>query len=165
MESDIYLNTSINYKKHENHTKISLVQINDIFCEKDKLIGKIMKDENFLNNNKSNLSTIFKIIKCFMNNYEKYKCYNLYKSIENIKNFLENINNYKSNSEALQIEFKNNLKTNNEEELLSNIFFSSNISSINIQNKEKMNMAIFYKKDFRSLEELMLVGNGIKDIS
>ena len=139
MESDIYLNTSINYKKHENHTKISLVQINDIFCEIDKLIGKIMKDENFLNN--------------------------LYKSIENIKNFLENINNYKSNSEALQIEFKNNLKTNNEEELLSNIFFSSNISSINIQNKEKMNMAIFYKKDFRSLEELMLVGNGIKDIS
>ena len=44
MESDIYLNTSINYKKHENHTKISLVQINDIFCEKDKLIGKIMKE-------------------------------------------------------------------------------------------------------------------------
>ena len=44
MESDIYLNTSINYKKHENHTKISLVQINDIFCEKDKLIEKIMKE-------------------------------------------------------------------------------------------------------------------------
>ena len=101
-----------------------------------------------------------------MNNYEKYKCYNLYKSIENIKKLLENINNYKSNSEALQVEFKNNLKINNEEEeLLSNIFFSSNISSINIQYKEKMNMSIFYKKDFRSLEELILVWNRIKDIS
>ena len=28
-----------------------------------------------------------------------------------------------------------------------------------------MNMSIFYKKDFRSLEELILVWNRIKDIS
>ena len=165
MESDVYSNTLINNKKHENHTRISLVKIKEQFDEINKLIAKIMKDENFLKNEGFYLSTIFKIIKCFMNNYEKYKCYNLYKSIENIKNFLENINNYKSNSKALQVKFKNNLKIHSEEELLLNIFFSSKISSINIQYKYKMNMSIFDKKDFSSLEEIKLVGNKIKDIS
>ena len=64
-----------------------------------------------------------------------------------------------------QVDYKNNLKIDSEEELLSHIYFSSTISSINIQYKEKMDMSIFYKRDFRKLEELILVGNNIKDIS
>ena len=165
MESDVYSNTFIKNKKHENHTKISLGEIKDKFDEIDKLIGKTMKNEKVFKKNSSNLTIILKIIKCFMNNYEKYKCYNLYKSIENGKKFLEKINDNISNLEPFQVDYKNNLKIDSEEELLSHIYFSSKISSINIQYKEKMDMSIFYKRDFGKLEELILVGNNIKDIS
>ena len=165
MKSDVYTNTSIENKKHENHTKISLVKRKNLFDEIDKLIDKIMKNEKVFKINSSNLTIIFRIIKCYMNNYEKYKCYNLYKSIENAKIFLEQINNNKSNSNTFQADYKNYLKINSEEELLEQIFFSSKISSINIQYKGKMNMSIFYKRDFGNLEELILVGNKIKDIS
>ena len=147
MESDVYSNTSISNKKHENHTKIDLNKIKDEFDEIDNLI------------------IIFRIIKSFMNNYEKYKCYKLFKSIENAKNFLEKINNNNINSETFQITYKNSLKISSEEELNSQKFFSSGISSINIQYKKEINMSIFDKTDFRNLEELILVGNNIKDIS
>ena len=100
-----------------------------------------------------------------MNNYEKYKCYNLYQSIENGKKFLEKINDNKSKLEPSQVDYKNNLKIYKEEDLLSHIYFSSKISSIIIQYKEKMNMSIFYQREFVNLEELILVGNNIKDIS
>ena len=165
MKSDVYTNTSIDNKKHENHTKIPLVKIKDKFNEIDKLIEIIMNNEKVFKRNISNLTIIFRIIKCFMNNYEKYKCYNLYKSIENAKIFLEKLNNNKLDFETFPTEYKNYLKINSEEELLEKIFFSSNIFSINIQYKGKMNMSIFDKRDFGNLEELILVGNKIKDIS
>ena len=110
-----------------------------------------------------------------MNNYKKYKCYNLYKSIENIKLFLEKINDNKSDMETFEIEYKNHLRISSEEKLLEHIDFSYKMSSINIQymfkeeeekkKRKKMDMSIFYKRDFGQLEELTLVGNGIKDIS
>ena len=165
MKSDLYSNTFIENKKHENHTKISLEKIKDKFDEIDKLIKKIIKFEKTSKINSSNLVIIFKIIKCFMNNYEKYKCYNLYKSIENAKKFLEKINNNKSNLETFQIGYKKKLKINGEEELISLIHFSNEISSISIQYKGKMNISIFVKRDFTKLEELILIGNNIKDIS
>ena len=86
MESDIYSNTFIKNKKHENHTKISLEEIKDKFDEIDKLIEKTMKNEKVFKINSSNLTIILKIIKCFINNYEKYKCYNL-KVLKMAKNF------------------------------------------------------------------------------
>ena len=165
MKSDLYSNTFIENKKHENHTKIPLEKIKDKFDEIDKLLKKIIKIEKSSKINSSNLTIIFKIIKCFMNNYEKYKCYNLYKSIENAKKFLEKINNDKSNLETFQIGYKKKLKINSEEELISLIHFSNEMSSINIQYKGKMNMSIFDKRDFGKLEELILIGNNIKDIS
>ena len=166
MKSDVYSNISIDNKKHENHSKISLIEIKVKFDEIDKLIKEIMKNETiFFKRNFSNLIIIFRIIKCFMNNYEKYKCYNLYKSIDNAKIFLEKINNNNSNLETSQVDYKKYLKINSEEELLEKIFFSTQMSSINIQYKGKMNMSIFYKRDFGNLEELALIGNKIKDIS
>ena len=61
MESDVYSNTSISNKKHENHTKKDLKEITGEFDEINNLIEKIKK----------NLTIIFRIIKSFMNNYEK----------------------------------------------------------------------------------------------
>ena len=165
MDTDVYSNSSINYKKHENHTRISLGDIKNKFDEIDILIGKTEKNEKIFKTNSSNLVIIFNIIKCFMNNYEKYKCYKLYKSIENAKTFLEKINSNELNLETFQVDYKNNLKIDSEEELLSHIYFSSKMFSINIQYKEKIDMSIFYKRDFGKLEELLLVGNHIKDIS
>ena len=165
MESDVYSNTSIMNKKHENHTKILLEKIKEQFEEIDKLIETTMNNENVFKANASNLTIILKIIKCFMRNYEKYKCYNLYKSIENAKKFLEKINNNESNMQTFQEDYNNKLKIASEEELSSQIFFSSKMFSIDIQYKEKMDMSIFYNRDFGKLEELILVGNKIKDIS
>ena len=71
MESDVYSNTSISNKKHENHTKIDLNKIKDEFDEIDNLIIKIKENEKVFEKNKSNLIIIFRIIKSFMNNYEK----------------------------------------------------------------------------------------------
>lgn len=165
MESDVYSNTSIINKKHENHTKILLEKIKEQFEELDKLIEVTMNNEKVFKANASNLTIILKIIKCFMNNYEKYKCYNLYKSIENAKKFLEKINNNELNMQYFQEDYNNKLKIASEEELSSQIFFSSKMYSIDIQYKEKMDMSIFYNRDFGKLEELILVGNKIKDIS
>ena len=123
MESDVYSNTIIKNKKHENHTKISLGGIKDKFDEIDKLIEKTMTNEKVFKANSSNLTVILKIIKCFMNNYENYKCYNLYKSIENAKKFLEKINNNESYFETFQVDYKSNLKIDSEEELSSHIYF------------------------------------------
>ena len=78
---------------------------------------------------------------------------------------MEQINNDKSNLETSQVEYKKYLKINSEEELLEKIFFSFILFSINIQYNVKMNMSIFYKRDFGNLEELALIGNKIKDIS
>jgi hypothetical protein len=155
MESDVYSNTSISNKKHENHTKKDLKEITGEFDEINNLIEKIKK----------NLTIIFRIIKSFINNYKQYKCYNLYKSIQNAKTFLEKIYNNELNSETFQIIYKNNLKINSEDQLKSQKFFSSEISSINIQYKEKIDMSIFDKANFGILKELILVGNNIKDIS
>jgi hypothetical protein len=155
MKSDVYSNTSISNKKHENHTKKDLKEITGEFDEINNLIEKIKK----------NLTIIFRIIKSFINNYKQYKCYNLYKSIQNAKTFLEKIYNNELNSETFQIIYKNNLKINSEDQLKSQKFFSSEISSINIQYKEKIDMSIFDKANFGILKELILVGNNIKDIS
>ena len=165
MESDVYSNTTKTNKKHENHTKIKLGDIKDKFQEIVKLKEKTMKNEKIFKIYSIYLTTIFKIIKCFMNNYEKFKCFNLYKSIENSKNFLEKINDDKTNLECLQEEYKNDLKIINEKELISNIYFSSKIHSIHIKYEENINMSIFYGRNFDKLEELILVGNNIKDIS
>ena len=136
------------------------------FDEIDELIEKIINNENKnVKRNLSNLEIIFRIIKGSMNNYETFKCYNLYKNIDNIKIFLEKINNNKTSFETSQADQEKYYKINCEEELLEQIFFSSRISSINIQYKGKMNMSIFYKRDFGNLEELTLVRNNIKDIS
>ena len=143
MESDVYSNTSIINKKHENHTKILLENIKEQFEEIDKLIEKTMNNEKVFKVNASNLTIILKIIKCFMNNYKKYKCYNLYKSIENAKKFLEKINNNELNMQYFQEDYNNKLKIASEEELSSQIFFSSKMSSIDIQYKQKMDMSIF----------------------
>ena len=148
MESDVYSNTSITNKKHENHTKILLENIKEQFEEIDKLIEKTMNNEKVFKANASNLTIILMIIKCFMNNYEKYKCYNLYKSIENAKKFLEKINNNELNMQTFQEDYNNKLKIASEEELSSQIFFSSKMSSIDIQYKEKMDISIFYNRDF-----------------
>ena len=165
MDSDVYSNTSTSNKKHENQTQIDLKEIKGEFDEIDNLIEKIKENEKVFKTNKSNLIIIFRIIKSFMNNYEKYKCYNLYKSIDNTKKFLEKIKNGKLNPETFQITYKNSLKINSEDKLKSQKFFSSEISSINIQYKEKIDMSIFDKTDFRNLEELILVGNNIENIA
>ena len=165
MESDVYSNTNIKNKKHENHTKVPLEEIKDKFDEIDELLEKTIKNEKIDQNNKFNLEIIFNIIKSCMNNYTKYKCYNLYKSIENIKLFLEKINDNESDIETFEKVYKNHLRISSEEKLLELIYFSSNMSSINIQYEEKIDMSIFYKRDFGQLEELTLVGNHIKDIS
>ena len=78
---------------------------------------------------------------------------------------MEKIYNNELNSETFQIIYKNNLKINSEDQLKSQKFFSSEISSINIQYKEKIDMSIFDKANFGILKELILVGNNIKDIS
>ena len=165
MESDLYSNTIIKNKKHENHTKISLEEIKDKFHEIDLLMEKTKNNEKVYKTNQPNLIKIFKIIKCYMNNYEKYKCYNLYKSIENMKTFLEKINDKEPKFNNFEVDYKNYIKIKSEEELLKRIVVSYNISSIDIQNKGKINMSIFHKRDFRYLEELILIGNNIKDIS
>ena len=175
MESDVYSNTDVKNKKHENHTKIPLGEMEDKFKEIDELMDKTIKNEKIVQNKKFNSGIISNIIKCCMNNYKKYKCYNLYKSIENIKLFLEKINDNKSDMETFEIEYKNHLRISSEEKLLEHIDFSYKMSSINIQymfkeeeekkKRKKMDMSIFYKRDFGQLEELTLVGNGIKDIS
>ena len=164
MNSDVYSNTSISNKKHENHTKIELKEIKGEFDEIDNLIEKIMKNEEVFKKNEYNLTIIFTIIKCFMNKYEKYKRYNLYKSIENAKKFLEKINN-QSDLKASEVEYKNSLKINNEEDLKSKISRSKEISSIDIQYKGVIDLSIFNNRVFENIEELILVGNNIKDIS
>ena len=164
MNSDVYSNTSISNKKHENHTKIELKEIKGKFGEIDNLIEKIMNNEEVFKKNEYNLTIIFMIIKCFMNKYEKNKRYNLYKSIENAKKFLEKINN-QSDLEASEVEYKNSLKINNEEDLKSKISRSKEISSIDIQYKRVIDLSIFNNRVFENIEELILVGNNIKDIS
>ncbi len=58
-----------------------------------------------------------------MNNYETFKCYNLYKNIDNIKIFLEKINNNKTSFETPQADQEKYYKINCEQELLELIFF------------------------------------------
>jgi len=96
-----------------------------------------MKNENVFKKHSSNLITIFRIIKCFMNNYNKYKCYNLYKTIENAKIFLEQIYYKISNFETSNIEYYNYLKINSEEELLEKIFFHQVYFQLIFNIKEK----------------------------
>ena len=165
MESDVYSNTTKINKKHENHTKIKLEDIKVKFDEIKKLKEKTMKNEKIFKIYSTYLTTIFKIVKCFMNNFDKFKCFNLFKSIENAKKFLYKINDEKTNLECLQEEYKNDLKIISEKELISNIYFSSKIHSIHIKYADYINMSIFAGRNFDKLEELILVGNNIKDIS
>ena len=164
MVSDVYTNTDKSCKKHENHTKIGLKKTKDEFNKIYNLIEKIKKNENIFKVNKSNLIIIFRIINSFMNNYEKYQCYNLYKSIENAKTFLEKIDEGKLNSN-FQITYQKNLKIKDEDQLKSQKHFSLQILSINIQYTVIIDMSLFYNTNFGNLKELILVGNNIKDIS
>jgi len=73
-----------------------------------------MKDGEVFKKYSSNLTIIFKMIKCFMNNYKQYKCYNLYKNIENSKNFLKKMSLYQVNlSEYSNISSSNFIYNNN----------------------------------------------------
>ena len=159
-------------KRHENHTLIYLDDIIEKFPNIEKLMEKYENQINFFgygSDIKEEIQNVFRVINCIMENYNLYKCYNLYKSIINAENFLIKINdfdNFHLNLDRSNYSYDKLRKITSKSELDKNIInFTDKIFSINIkQNKTGIDLTIFQGKKFINLKELILPSNNCFNI-
>ena len=169
-ESPLYSKNGNKNKLHTNHSKIELDTITNKFKNIENLIEKYEKSIERLSddqNKKEKIENIFKVINSLMEDYQKYKCYNTYKSIENAEKFLEKLNDHQIEITETKKPLIHLLKITSEDTLKNNVInFNNNIRSIVIKDsKSKIDLSIFINKKFPELKELTLVSNKIEDIS
>ena len=153
-EKKTYINFNEELKYHEDHKRIKLEDVDDILDEIKKLLRKIKKEE--LPEGDIGNRRIFNIILNLVKKYKYYPCYNLYKSLSNSRNYLLNFHFPK---------MKTMLKITSIEDLKKNIKNSDLIKTIKINYKKFSDISIFKEMKLKFLEELELIGNGIKDIT
>ena len=168
-DSKLYSNTKKTYKTHENHTLIKLDKIIPEFQTIDETIVKydnLNKIGKYDEEQMKKIKYIFLIIKALIQFYNDYKCFNFYISIKNAEKFLEKIKDNFKFHEDKSIKFEHKIKITSEEALYANKDFIKDILSINIEHsKNSLNLELFKNIEFPILEELILVGDKIKDIS
>ena len=160
-------------KKHENHTLINLDDVIEKFKDIDELINSIENKMDFFHLDKNEVEqvqNIFKVIKCVIENYQTYKCYNSYKSIINAETFLKKIlsSEYSFNfGKKGKKKYIRLIKITSEKEFNKNIInFSDKLRVINIKNIDLHKEIFFFKnKKFNNLTELVLVKDKCSDIS
>ena len=158
-------------KKHDNHSFINYDGIMEKFEIVNKLIEKYEDSVYFKiitdKNKKEKIQNVFQLIKCLIENYPDYKCYNLYKSIENAEIFLRKINEKEFKIDNSEYPLINLLKITSNKEFTKNIKdFSEKIISIHIVVcKTAIDLSMFKNKKFLNLKELTLVSDKIEDIS
>ena len=160
----------ISNKKHDNHTFISFDGVTEKFDEIEKLIEKFEKGLNYFccsEDKKDKIKNVFIVIKCVMENFQEYKCYNLLKSLENAEIFLKRINDHNFKIDNKEYKFINLLKITSEEEFNNNITdFHEKIVSINIKHsKEKIDLSCFENKKFSNLKEITIVSDNCNNIA
>ena len=163
-----YSNTEKKNKLCENHTLITLDQNDEIFENIKDLLDKIEKNIDYRSDQKT-IDNLFLIIRCFVDNYKNYQCYNSLISIQNFEKFLQGVYNSPDSKYKLKkregsiIHLK---KINSEKELLEKIHDFGLIYSINIVDTHKnIDLSKMNNMLFSNLKELILRGNKIKDIS
>lgn len=185
----LYTNTEKKNKLCENHTLKRLDQNEELLKDIKDLLDKIKYPEkntscegcqkfesrkDFENQNDSEtdkkkiMNNLISIINCFIENYNKYQCYNSLLSIENFKQFLEEVNKsenkiykFKPRKETIHL-----IKIRTEKELNEKISLSKMTYSIKItKTYQNVNLSILNNLVFSNLEMLILRGNLIKDIS
>ena len=142
----------LNY--HEDHKRLNLIKVDNILEEIKTLLKKTkleaLSDGDM--DNRRILNIIFNLVK----KYKEYPCYNLYKSLLNSRDYLLNFHFPK---------MKTMLKITSVDELKKNIKNSDSIKIIKINNQNFSDISIFKEMNLKFLEELELMGNGIKDIT
>ena len=159
----------ISNKKHDNHTFLNYDGIMKKFDIIDKLIEKYEHGINYFfysENKKEKIRNLFQVIKCLMENFQEYKCYNLYKSIENAEIFLKKINDINFKIDDKEYSFIHLLKITSDKDFDKNIEdFYQIIVSISIKHcKRGINLSSFKNKNFLNLKELTLDNNNINNI-
>ena len=172
LEEKVSFPKSKTYNICENHLQISLDPKDNIniFDDINNFIEKIERDIQFSEEDGKTLEHLFLIIKCFIENYNQYPCYNSLKSIQKFKEFLEIIILNSENSfyrlksrEGFIIHL---IKINSQKELNSKIHSFRNLYSIDIRKTGKnIDLSILKNHVFPYLRKLMLRENQIKDIS
>ena len=159
----------ISNKKHDNHTFLNYDGIMKKFDIIDKLIEKYEHGINYFfysENKKEKIRNLFQVIKCLMENFQEYKCYNLYKSIENAEIFLKKINDINFKIDDKEYSFIHLLKITSDKDFDKNIEdFYQIIVSISIKHcKRGIDLSSFKNKNFLNLKELTLDNNNINNI-
>ena len=171
--SPSFLNATTN-KKHINHTLINLNKIKDKFNNIEKLIKfyeqKMDLFASYPEEKYNTLKNIFTIIRSLMETYQKYKCYNSYKSLENAELFLEKINNpskYNFCFDEEKYDTIKLIKITSSDSLNDSIEkFTNDILAIIIKGSNStIDLSAFKDKKFPNLKDLSLVSDHIKDIS
>ena len=167
-EEALYSNTEKKNKHCENHTLKRLDQNETIFEDIKDLMDKIEDEIQFSRDDKKIMDNLFLIIRCFLENYNQYQCYNSLLSIQNFKKFLEKV--YQSKNS--RYEFKKRGKTihlikiRTKKELIEKFHQFNLMYSIEItKTYENINLSIFNNFIFSNLNKLILRGNLIEDIS
>ena len=156
-------------KKHDNHTFIYFEGIEKKFNYIDNLIQKYEDTiyyKMYNEDKNGKIQNVFQVIKCLMENFQEYKCYNLYKSIENAETFLKRINDDNFKFDDSKYTFINLLKITSEKRFDKKIEdFYQKIISIKIKQCDKsINLSSFENKKFINLKELTLVSNKCNNI-
>ena len=113
------------------------------------------------------IQKVFHVIKCLKENFEEYKCYNLYKSLENAEIFLKRINDINFKIDEGVYKYLHLKKITSDEGFGKEIKDSfKEIASINIKDcKRGINLSAFENKNFDNLKELTLEKDNCNNIS
>ena len=164
-------NKIISNKKHDNHSFINYEKITKKFENIVKLMEKYENGIYFINNEDKNIKEkiqkVFQLINCIIENFQLYKCYNLYKSLENAEVFLIKINDINFKIDNNEYPYIKLLKIKSDEGFNKNIIdFSQKIVSINIIECEgRIDLSSFKNIRFLNLKELTLLSDKCNDIS
>ena len=152
-------------KKHENHPLIDLDDAIKKFECIDKLINLIEEKMEFFDFDKNEAEQVqntFTATKSVMENYQTYKCYNLYQSIINAEKFL-----YSNFGGKTEKNYSRLIIITSGKEFNKNIIsFSNKLKSINRkESKSPIDFSLFKNKKFENLTELILIKDKCNDIS
>jgi len=143
---------------NKNHDIIYFNTAKDLIEE----IIKILNDENFKKEHKDNyFKQNFEIINIFIENFEESPCYNYYKSIKNAAKYLYYLIDKKTYKIIYSLENLYNYKGNTD--LIDSIIILEDIN--NKKNQKTLDLNWFENKTFSNLKILIIKYRNIKNIN